>query len=70
MTLVQMGIAMTDPDPQYHPEGMVMFDSVPEPYNVDENIIPKAAHFLGHLLQQHIGTCSGLCQVSHRQSFV
>ena len=59
----KMGIAMTDPDPLWHPEGMTMFDPVPHPYDADEHTLPRAAHALGNLLRHSAGACSGLCEV-------
>ena len=63
--MLQFGIAMTDPDPLYHPERMTMFDPVPAPYNPDEHILPKASYFLGNLLRQSASTCTGICKVRH-----
>ena len=54
---------MTDPDPLYHPEKLTMFDPIAAPYNADEHIIPKAAHFLGNLLRHSTDSCTGVCKV-------
>lgn len=59
----QMGIAMTDPDPLYHPERLTMFDPMASPYNPDEHILSKSAHFLGNLLRQAAAVCTGICTV-------
>lgn len=62
--VLQLGYAMTDPDPLYHPEGMAIFDPIPAPYGVDEHILHKASRFLGNLLRLSTGFCSGLCEVN------
>ena len=62
-SMMQMGFAMTDPDPLYHPMRLTMFDPMQEPYNSDEHIVPKAAHFLGNLMRQAASVCTGICKV-------
>lgn len=61
---MQAGVAVTDPDPLYHAEGLTMFDPTPEPYDPESHTLIKAARFLGNLMRSSQGLCTDLCKVS------
>ena len=67
-------LAMTHPDPLWHPDGVTMFDptlrisSLPDAdLRARDGVPPKLSRALGNLLSAAAGTCDALCQVSCMQ---
>jgi hypothetical protein len=67
-TGAQAGVAVTDPNPLYHPDRLTMFDPNPPP-TLDKSHIPsKVDRVLGNLLRALAGVCDGLCPVTYTRS--
>lgn len=63
---MQAGFGMTTPDPEWHPEGLFVFDVGAEAQADHEEIVPRVARIMGNLLQAAAGECrQGTCKVKH-----
>ena len=61
-----MGIGMTNPDPMWHPKGLLHFDIGRVAQDDHQEIVPRVAGGMGNLLNACAGSCKqGLCKVSH-----
>ena len=63
---LQMGFGMTVPEPEWHPEGLHMFDVGREGQLDHEEIICRIAVPLSRLLQAASGDCKDRCKVGLR----
>ncbi len=63
-------LAMTNPDPLWHPDGLTAFDptphgpTLPDAHGKGSGGVPtRLSRALGNLLSAAAGTCNALCQV-------